>query len=170
MYSGKCDFYDYIEIHQDKDSILNAKIYVGDSNTPLEVHSMVDLIPYYPYIISVGAHNGKDHFIRLTSKPYTDIEEEDSLKFYLELLLKYYRKCKRKKIEFDVDEAVKSLSFSFNQDVIRELAERVKKYGKKATYEGLHLVSKDFYRKELVDEMLINGLNPADYGYERFCE
>ena len=52
--------------------------------------------------------------------------------------------------------------------VATELANRVKINGKKASTDGLHLSIYDFYRKELVEEMVKNGLNPADYGYERF--
>lgn len=42
--------------------------------------------------------------------------------------------------------------------------------GKKASTNGLHLSIYDFYRKELAEEMVKNGLNPADYGYEQYVK
>ena len=169
-YSGKCDFYDHIEMCKNEEEVLNTKIYIGNSETPLNIHSMVDLIPYYPHIIYLGVYNGENNIVRLTEKPYTDIEEEEHLQFYLDTILRYYRKCKRKKEEFNVETAIENLRWISCKDVIRTLAERVKKDGKKATYEGLHLPFEDYYRKELVNEMLKNGLDPKEYGYGRFCE
>lgn len=73
-FSGKCDFYDAIEIFG-LDKILGGKVYVGNSDTPLELTCLADCVPYYPYIISVASY-GEDCFIKLTSKSWLDIEEE----------------------------------------------------------------------------------------------
>jgi hypothetical protein len=168
-YSGKCDLADTIDIHGER--ILNAKIYVGLSNKPLQINAMKDLIPYYPHIIGAACFDNVEgkSVIHLSSESWVDHEERESLEFKLKWLIKIYNRCKRKKIELNVDEAVAEIAWNgWNEEPCRELANRVKMYGKKATIEGIHLKMHEYYRQELVDEMLKNGLNPADYGYARF--
>lgn len=168
-YSGKCDLADTISMQGKK--ILNAKIYIGYSNRPLQINDMKDLIPYYPYIIGSAWFDNVEgkSVIHLPSESWVDYEEKDNLTFYLKHLIRIYNRCKRKKIEFNVEEAIKEVRCgNWNKDIITELAHRVKDSGKKATIDGLHLKMHEYYRRELVDEMLKNGLNPADYGYDRF--
>lgn len=76
-FSGKCDFYDEIEI-SGLECILNSKVYVGNSSEPLKLTCLADCVPYYPYIISVAHFDSerKCAYIRLTDKPWPDIEEE----------------------------------------------------------------------------------------------
>lgn len=173
-FSGKCDFYDCVASQYTFEEIQNnVKIFVGKSDKPLKIKKMTDLIPYYPYLISLGAYDNVDRkaTVRLTSKSYIDLREQDSLDFVLKQILRYYNSCKRKKITFSVDGAVKKVFAISDKDrdtVATELANRVKINGKKASTDGLHLSIYDFYRKELAEEMIKNGLNPADYGYERF--
>lgn len=171
-FSGKCDCYDsLIAINQytEEELINNVTIYVGDNVNPLKITRKEDLIPYYPYIISTACFNNKERksIIHLSSESYVDIEERELLKWNLESVLKYYRKCKRKKIEFDEDDFFSTYGFCADINTMKKLIKRVKENGKKATFEGLHLQHKDYYRQQLVDEMIVNGLNPADYGYER---
>lgn len=168
MYSGKCDLYDTIEIFGE-DYILKSKIYIGFNDKPLNFNNIKDLIPYYPHIIYASSGDKTSSIIHLTAESFVDIEEREFLEFRLKEILRIYNRCKRKKIEFKVEDVLKELSIITNQDITRELIERVKKKGKKANIDGLHLSSSDYYRKELVEEMKKNGLNPTDYGYERFC-
>lgn len=146
---------------------MKAKVYVGDSLTPLQFESEKDMIPYYPYVVCLSASDGEHTNMRLTSKSWVDIEEVDMLNLYLELFLKYLCKCKRKKVEYIVEEAVENVCWYYDEAFV-ELARRVAKYGKKATIDGLFLKGKDFYRQYLADEMVKHGLNLADYGLERF--
>ena len=166
IYSGKCDFYDHIEIFG-VERTMNSEVYVGDSLTPLKFKSEKDLIPYYPYVIYMSASDGEHTNMRLTRKSWVDIEEEEMLNIYLNLFLKYLRKCKRKKMEYVVEEAVENVCWYYDEAFV-ELAKRVKEDGKNATFDGLYLKGKEFYRQFLVDEMVKNGLNLADYGLERF--
>lgn len=171
-YSGKCDFYDtVVKIHKYTLDELkhNVIIYVGENKEPLQIDKIEDLIPYYPYNISFAYVDNvhRKAVIHLSNKSLIDMRERDNLNLYLKLILRYYNKCKRKNIEFNVEEAVDKLTCSkSNRDTYIELANRVKLNGKKANIDGIHLESYDFYRKELVDEMIKNGLNPLDYGYE----
>lgn len=73
-FSGKCDFYDDIQIFG-LDYILNATIYVTGQAEPLHLTSLQDCIPYYPYIVTMASYN-KNPVIHLSSKSWTDIEEE----------------------------------------------------------------------------------------------
>ena len=175
-FSGKCDFYDSaIMIHNYTLEELqnNVEIYVGKSSKPLHIEKMSDLIQYYPHLIGMSWHNnlkGKS-VIHLTSESFVDIEERELLEYKLKNVLRVYNRCKRKKIEFNVEEALKELVWSgWNDESYRELANRVKENGKKATIDGIHLRMHDYYRQELVNEMLKNGINPADVGnnYQRF--
>ena len=128
---------------------------------------------WFLWLFSLGAYDNVDRkaTVHLTSKSYIDLRERDSLDFVLKQILRYYNSFKLKKIDFSVDGAVKKVFAISDKDrdtVATELANRVKINGKKASTDGLHLSIYDFYRKELVEEMIKNGLNPADYGYERF--
>ena len=78
---------------------------------------------------------------------------------------KYYRKCKRMKIPYDMDEAVKQSSLFTSSDIDREIAKRVGEQGNKATIDGLRLLLHDYYRKELFTEMVRLGWSKeqADY-------
>lgn len=138
----------------------------------IRYESISDLIPYFPYLVSIAACDNADSnnsMVVLSSKSFVDIEEEDILSIYLKNLIKIHNRCKRKKIDFKVDEAVREVCWNnWNKKAITELAERVKLYGKKASINGMHLDMHERYRKELVDEMLKYGLNPSEYGYERF--
>lgn len=173
-WSGCCDLADTLEIHEYTLEELqnNVKIYVGDDREPLHIEKMSDMIPYYPYIVSSAGFNNADRTatIFLSSKSQVDREEQEYLEWRLERLLKIYNRCKKKKIEFNVDEVAKVMILDgWNEGAYRELVNRVKLYGKKATTNGIHLRTHEYYRKLLVEEMIKNGLNPCNYGdYERF--
>ena len=174
MYSGKCDLADSLEIHNYTLEELqnNVTIYVGDNPEPLHIEKLEDLIPYYPYIIGSACYNNTERksVIHLSSESWVDIEERDCLEFQLKNLLRIYNSCKQKKTEFDIEEVLKKVVWNgWNEQPYRELAERVKEKGKKATVDGIHLKMHEHYRQELVDEMIRNNLNPLEYGdYERF--
>lgn len=173
-FSGKCDVYDtLISIHQYTDEELknNVKIYVGGSKESLQINSEKDLIPYYPYIVASASFNNSERksIIQLSKESWVDTEERDQLQFNLNQALKVYNKCKRKGEPFDKDLALHIICpLTFNLEICEEIVDRVAKYGKKANIDGLHLMMHEIYRRELVEVMLNNGLNPADYGYERF--
>ena len=138
----------------------------------VEYHSIKDLIPLYPHLIAMAHYNKSSSIVILSPNSYIDEEEQELLEFYLKHLIKIYNRCKRKKIEFDVEEAVKEICWwDCNKEPITELAHRVKEKGKRASIDGIHLEMREYCRKQLVDEMLKHGLNPCDYGdYERFVK
>ena len=73
-FSGKCDFYDEIEIFG-LDRILTAKVYIGDSDYPLSLKTYADCIPYFPHIITMSFTSENQTVIRLSEKSWVDIEE-----------------------------------------------------------------------------------------------
>ena len=164
-FSGKCDFYDHIEIFGEE-KVKNARIYIGNSQQPLNFNKMEDLIPYYPYIISIAAGDKNGEMIRLTSESYIDIMEKDSLQFYLKQILCIYNRCKRKKCEFNSEEVLKKLSFISDKDALKILIKRVKKDGKKAIIDGIHLNYCNFYRREMIEELKKHHMDTSKYQYE----
>ena len=118
-FSGKCDLYDHIEIHG-LDNTLKSKIYVGyDSKEPLNIKEERDLVPYYPFVISMGAFNHGIGTIYLMDESWVNYEEKDVLEFYLEQILKIYRRCKRKKVEFNVDEVFEEVCRNKNAVLLK---------------------------------------------------
>lgn len=175
-FSGKCDFYDVIEIHKYTLEELknNVKIYVGIGNDKeIKIEKMSDLIPYYPYLISVGSYDNVERksVIHLSNRSYVDIEERDYLEYLFGQVLRIYKRCKKKKIEFNKEDVIDELCYSaYNQNRYEELFDRISRDGIHANVDGMHITSAERYRKELVKEMIKNGLNPREYGYERFVD
>ena len=150
-YSYKFDLCDWIDSAGGYQEFMDCgyTIYVGKAEEPLKIESLKDLIPYYPYIVSSVAGGT----IHLSSRSWIDMEEERILNGYLSSLIKNLNKCKRKKIEFDVEAAVKEIFLYCHETEIRELANRVKEYGKKATIEGIRLSTYEHCRELLENEI-----------------
>ena len=163
-FSSVSDLKDHIEING-LENTMKSKIYVGDKL--LDVKEPKDLIPYYPHTIAMAVCKNGIGDIYLSKRSYVDVAEEDSLTLYLETMIREYERCKRKNIEFMYDNVEMVLGCHYEEQK-KELFERVKEYGDKATIKGIHLPYKERLKKDLADEMLKHGLNPADYGYERF--
>ena len=151
-FCGKCDFYDTICIYGE-DKIKNYTIYIGNSDTPLEFDTVEDLIPYYAHIVSMAYFNNNKGIIKLSSKSYVDTMEEERLKYEYESLVRYYKKCKRKKIEFNIEDAVKQAVFFPHAHTV-EMAKRVKENGtKKFDYSDIKLEHCEYYRNLLKKEL-----------------
>jgi len=165
-FSGKCDLFDNIEIHDGLDNLIkNSKVYIYEKQPDgtynkklLHFEKESDIVPYYAHIIGMAYHNNAEnkHVIHLSSKSYPDSHEEEMLGYHLKTLIRYYNYCKRKKIEFNVDDALKKFSewtLQYDGDTIKTLAQRVKEKGKKASIEGLKLYFSERYREELREEL-----------------
>ena len=104
----------------------------------------------------MSCHDGEINII-LSDKSFVDIEEQEWLQLKLDILLKYRRKCKRKKQPFDRYEAERILSWRIGdkpEPHVMELIDRVEELGDKATVEGIHDPMHDGMRKTLMDEMV----------------
>lgn len=166
-YSGKCDFCDHIEIHG-VDNVLSSDIHIGRNIVPLRFETEKDLIPYYPHLILITAwdNTANKGRIVLSERSFVDREEEEILTYTLQYLLRYYNRCKRKHIQYDADEAIKnSLGGWFKPEYYKVLAERVGRYGKKATIDGVHTPLHQHDRQLLYEEMIKNGYTPFSAYY-----
>ena len=162
-YSGKCDLYDSFYMKEDSDieeTLKKTKIYAYDHELiPLDIKTEKDLVPYYPYLVCMSYTNKEGYMCYyLSIQSFVDIEEQERLTDSLNSMLRYYRKCKRKKEPFDIEEACDKIFFP--QECHEELAKRVQQFGEKAVIDGLHTRMHQVYRKELYEEMLRVGYTP----------
>lgn len=104
-FSGKCDFYDEIEIFG-LDRVLTANIFIGENNCPISITCYEDCIPYFPHIITMSFYDKTTgrHIIRLSEKSWVDIEEERYGKIPIH---DYYRKLlQEEKEKYNVSAAL----------------------------------------------------------------
>lgn len=172
---GKCDFQDTVDIFGADKIIKKYKIYIGDEFLPLRVESEKDLVPYYPYLISIMAsEKDKGGVIRLHNKSFIDEEEEEHLGWYLRDAKKYWRKCKRKHQEFDESVAYDKINiFGVERPYLREIIRRVAKYGNNAIVNDLHDTFHDRMRNEWYQLMIEAGWPEEEsyiwvYGWSRW--
>lgn len=176
---GKFDFQDECEMISSPEEILQKyEIFIWRNDLiPLKMTSKKDLVAYYTYPIAIQGWSDGVGKIVLGSQSYIDQWEQEHLDFLLSDLLKYYRKCKREKVEFDKEEALKKImpwSGSL-QPYHHELVKRVSEDGAKATTEGLHHELYDRMRKEWYELMIDSGWDEKQayrwvYGWRRYLQ
>lgn len=161
-YSGKCDVADWFE-DKDDDYIKNSEFYLFGEIVPLRINNQHDLAPYYPYIIIIGGGKDTRSIVHFSKESFIDSEEKDHLGWRLQNIQKYYRKCKRNKIPYTVEEAVKQCCFFTSTDVDKRIAEVVGEHGNKVTVEDLieeykiRLSTSEYYRERLLERMIELG-------------
>ena len=171
--SGKSDFEDYVCMHNTPQEILdNYDIYPqsadGTHVLPLKFEKPEDFIPYYPYLTAMIWHDNetKRGKIILSRRSFIDAEETDHLESEMRWIKRYYRKCKRKKVEFNKDKVLEKIAFfGVNSPEQIEIVNRVAEKGNKATIEDIHDETHDHMRKKLYDLMVSNGWN-EDISYK----
>ena len=174
--SGKCDFQDTIEIFGDDKIINDYNIYVNDFILPLRIESKKDLIALYPFIISsMWSDNKTGGKINIGFSSFIDEEESEWLQYKLDRVIRYWKKCKRKKIPFDEEEAYKKICFGNfpPQKHEIEIVKRVKEFGDKATIYDIHDSTHDYIREEWYKLMIEFGWDEKVayrwvYGWHRF--
>ena len=143
------------------------------------MESEKDLIAYYPYLVYLMCSSKEDGgVIHLSEKSYIDIEEEESLTWKINILKKYYRKCKRYKISFDDQEAldlIRICDASSPKEYEIKLINKVKELGEQAIIDGIHDDWHDRMRKEWYDLMVEAGWEKSKayrwvYGWNRYLE
>lgn len=164
IYSGRFDVSDTFA-DRDDDFIKNSCIYLGDNPIPLQIENHHDLAPYYPYLIATMGSDGDKSICRLSDRSFVDAEEEEHLTWKLKDFKRYYRKCKRLKMVYEIDSAIKDVCYFAPDTADREIAKRVFLYGEKATIDGLHDAVHEHYRKTLFDEMVRLGWDERTAGY-----
>lgn len=171
IYSGKCDVADWFEDYDDE-MIRKSNFYISGHIVPLRIDNHHDLSPYYPYLIAVGGRDSSGHSsILLSEESFVDSEEREMLGWKLCDIQKYYRKCKRKRINYNIDEATSQGCLFCSWDNIRRIAEIVGERGEKVTVEDLiseykirHPMS-ELYRKKLFERMIELGWSEKQARY-----
>lgn len=181
-FCGKCDCYDHFfmrsgTIEDVEAEIKRTNFYIFTENGrrhKLDIHSIKDLAPYYPYLIAMGSWWNKEHgTIVFSSESFVDREEREFMEWDLRDALAEYKKCKRKKIPFDPDAYYDKISSYWSHSYTREIIDRVARDGLKANLDGLHSDFKDKYeRSELARELKKLGhdthfINEWVFGYRK---
>ena len=167
QFCGKCDFYDgFVDIGGDgdeekvKENLKHLKLYVyGKDGRDHRVKSdtIKDIAKYYPYLEGVMSYSKETGYdIRLSSDSFIDQEEREHIRWYVRDVLKYWRKCKRNKKPFVVDECIESLHW-MNDNILRTVAERVAKDGDKAEFDDIHDSLPEYYRRRWFEELVRVG-------------
>lgn len=177
QFCGKCDFYDgFVAIGGDGDegkvveNLKKLKLYVyGKDGRDHRVKSdtIKDIAKYYPYLESIATYSGETGYnIHLSSDSFIDQEEKERIGWYIRDVYKYYRKCKREKKPFIVEECVKTTSF-MSTDIVTIIAERVAKDGNKAEFDDIHLSLHEYFRRQWFEELVRLGY--SEYEAYNWC-
>ena len=174
-YSGKCDIAD---CYGDMEDFSNAEFYmwVKGRDVKLDIHSQHDLMPYYPFLVSCSSHcDGHDHVV-MSNESFVDREEREHLNYVLQDVLKEWRKCKRKKEQFN-PETIAEKSWWHDKDLVKEIAEKVAEDKGNTDVNDLkmHRPLHDYYREKLYKDMVADGYDEFwaarwVYGWERAFE
>jgi len=156
-YSGKCDLYDSIGDYNDEDIATKVRIYYADSIVPLDIKNQKDIMPFYPFVAGVmfGESDGTRVF-HIGRRSYVDEQEEEFVSFAKCSIERYYNKCKRKRVEFTVEDLHPCT------DLERKMAEDVMRIGIKNVLvsDEYHTYMGDYYRKMLYKDMVAAGWDP----------
>lgn len=177
QFCGKCDFYDsFVMIGSDgkhgklEENLKRLKLYVyGKDGRDHRVKSdtIKDIVKYYPYLESVACYSKESGYnIHLQSDSFIDQEEREHIGWYVRDVLKYWRKCKRNKKPFIVDECIESLHW-MNDDILRTVAERVAENGDKAEFNDIHYSLHEYYRRRWFEELVRVGY--TEYEAYNWC-
>lgn len=167
QFCGKCDFYDsFVAIHGDgdeekvKENLKKLRLYIyGKDGRDHRVKSdtIKDIAKYYPYLEGIMCYNKENGYnIHLQSDSFIDQEEREHIGWYIRDVYKYWRKCKRNKKPFVVDECIESL-YWMNDDILRTVAERVAKDGNKAEFDDIHDSLHEYFRRRWFGELVRVG-------------
>lgn len=175
-FSGKSDLYDFLYMHADAEGRTsseeyrrNIRIFVGKDMVRNE--SDKDLVPYYPFVGSFGAGRDGATF-QFGPMSHVDWEDFDILSKVLCEVNRAYRKMVRKKLPKTVEQIVELVGNAFDylakdgDDPVPVLAKRKLEMGRKVSVPLIpseyRLTRRDFYRKELEEEMVKWGYTPKE--------
>ena len=177
IYSGRCDLADSLimirEVNDETTDWSKIKIYQHTPETYfdekgihgdilLDIKCTKDLLPYGPFIVGM-AYGDKDgtYICHIGQRSYVDEEEEERFTWILDEVKKIYRRCKRKKIPFKLEDVAKELSWWWNgnntRNAIETLFNRVKEHPYSANAKGLHDNLHQYYRERLYEDMVEAG-------------
>jgi hypothetical protein len=170
VFSGKCDFYDIfvndLDDNKIEEKLKNTSLLVmgkdGRGHT-IKADTIKDIAAYYPYTEIFGVHSNNNYDITLSSDSFIDKEEAERIQWRVDSVLKYWRKCKRKKIKFDEKKCLDEISW--DDDAVKEIIHRIAENGDKAEFKDIHLPMHEYYRKLWYEEMVKVGYTE----FQAFC-
>ena len=166
-WSGKCDVADHFWMRAETDEDVQKEIdktnfymWINDRRVKLDIHTVKDLVPYYPFLISMSVWDGEHGTVVLSKESFVDREEREFMEWNLRDAIKEYKKCKRKKIPFDPKAYLEKHTWWTRHNYTEEIVNRVARDGLKANLDGLYSESRDkWMRIPLAQEM-------KRYGYD----
>ena len=165
-YSGKCDTYDHFWMRAETDEDVQKEIdhtdfymWVKGRRVKLDIHTVKDLVPYYPFLISMGSWSAEHGVVVFSNESYVDREEREHMEWHLKDALAEYKRCKRKKIPFDPKAFLDKIWWT-PSNYSEEIVNRVARDGLKANIDGLYSTAKDKWERiPLAQEMKRYGYN-----------
>lgn len=170
MFSGKCDFFDsFVAIFCDgedekiKERLPKLKLYVygkDDRNHRVKSDTILDIAKYYPYLAAIhtGDKDGNSVYI-LSSDSFIDQEEKQFRDYHINDVMKYWRKCKRNKTEFNEEECYQKVKFWSDSEELKEIIHRVAVDGPKAEFDDIHYSMWENNRRRWMDELIRLGMD-----------
>ena len=162
-FSGKCDFYDVIEM-RGFDYIKNSEIYVGNIG-PIKIEKPEDLIPYYGFLVSAGGFDKDKCNVQLSLDCYPLEYNRELIEYEQVYIKKYLKKCKRSKEE-PTYEGYKNYTPFFNtfyEDPAVEKIFNALKDGKDNYLDDCLYKRTIDYFNDLIDEAESNGVGNSKY-------
>lgn len=169
-FCGKCDVYDVLvaimELNDDSDwSKIHIYKYIEDldedgfyKREKLDINSIKDLVPYFPFLEYSGGQHDDAYSCTIGVHSFIYTEEREHLSWILKKAQKEYRKCKRNKEEFIVNEVAKKITYLGTPDENTiEICKRVKEHPYSVKLDGLHTSLHNYFRNELMEEMIKYG-------------
>ena len=173
IFSGKCDVYDHFCMKDTTEDIekeiKNTNFYIRTQDGKrhhLMINCIRDLVPYYPYLIVIGAFSNSHSIIELSNKSFVDSEEDEIMSWRLDDLKRIYRKCKREKKEFNFDYVKKVQGDFLTSNPNYKLMIKIVSDNKDKTCiddlykNNIHNYMSEYYRNELYETMI-------SYGYSK---
>ena len=173
-FSGICDIYDRLSDRSDEYLMEHRFFILGydGKEHEVQINNQKDLAKYYPYSIS----SSYGYNIHIGCHCLIDREERDFINCRRHDFIRYYNKCKRNRIDYIPEDALIANTIrTVFQPWELELAERVGKFGDKATIDGLHKPLQDNYREEWCNELIRQGYIKEEayiwvYGWDRYYD
>jgi hypothetical protein len=170
QYCGKCDLWDSLvmikEVNDETTDWGNIKIcqisddsYFDENGWNnvglLDIKCLKDLLPYAAYIVNMVSW-GKDYcIVYIGAESYVQQMERKKIEWAVRDLKCIYRKYKRKKIDFNVDDMLSEIWNPSELD--KQVAQRIMEHPTSFKTDDLKVLICEYYKANLYDDMIKEG-------------
>lgn len=158
-FSGKCDFYDWINDQSDE-FIKKSNYYIRFKGRrhPIEINNRHDAIKYYPYLVSMGYHSEIKDVAELCADSFIDTEERERIDLRLKEVIEYWEKYRNSLGEISKEQCIQSLgALAKGDELYPQIIDEVNKYGDKAECKYVHDHMHERYRRQWFEYMIEEG-------------